>query len=730
MFRPSLSKSPCGVNRPCADQICSFLDPVLKSNTEIQSNLEKLADAVEDYMEDFWMRLEDREDVLVELLEKTKAENAQLQADVQLREDECNVLSYRLEQAEATARQSEKELENLKNDLAELERAQANDIEQAARADSLHEACEKLKVDVTAKAAVARDLEVRLQHCQAALLIEKEQQKTHTQELQKLIEQRDEAARVAQEAAIEVARQEITHDMGIAKEKISMRLKKAEEESTALKKELDATRQQVSMVQETNKRADTAVNQLRSELETAQATANRLGEEVNEKDMEIQKAIDHSSTQVTELEAKVAEKERELAQLWEDAEAYDKRVQRALDSLKEWTKSHQAVKGFFSELRRAQGGDLDGVEPKLKAILEIDMLHQAIFQYCQAQGRLVPNGDGGTADEPIANEDAGVDLLPSSPPEQVPPKSLAARVLDQAARRVTIRSPSHGAPSPKPPSVLAEQEHRRSANPPRSIMKVSTQSSINEDEDVSEKGATAQSHSPPSRGSFGLRTFKRLQVARARDGEVREQIVQNNGTFTRSDFTRAPYNRLVSGMKPRVESLVSHAGTRAGREPKKRKHDNLRGAEPSPKHASVGTEETPRRLIQHLSPPECQVSQDDDFPGPPSAPRKRARKNTGDSISPVRSFYFKQSASTAGREAKRKGHNQHGAEDVVSGGRKASLPLKDSSQDAQSLDYPRHRSSQKNEDSQDSITHSQGERSEPPVPTRRTNPLPWYYKSL
>jgi hypothetical protein len=38
------------------------------------------------YMEEFWMKLENREDVLVELLEKTKAENAQLQEDVQLRE--------------------------------------------------------------------------------------------------------------------------------------------------------------------------------------------------------------------------------------------------------------------------------------------------------------------------------------------------------------------------------------------------------------------------------------------------------------------------------------------------------------------------------------------------------------------------------------------------------------------------------------------------------------------
>jgi hypothetical protein len=730
MFRPSLSRLLCDGNRPCVDQVCSFLDPVLKSNTEVQSNLEKLADAVEDYMEDFWIKLEDREDVLVELLEKTKAENFQLQADVQLREDECNVLHYRLEQAEATVRESETELENLKKDLAELERVQANGLEHEARANSLQEACEKLEVDTTAKAALARDLEVRLQHSQEALLSEQEKHKIHTQELQELIQQHDEAARSAQEAAIEVVRQEITHDMEIAKGKINMRLQQAEKESTALKKELEATRRQVSMVQETNKRADTAVNQLRSELETAQANASRLGEEANEKNMEIQKAFDHTSAQVTDLEAKVAEKERELAQLSGDAQAYDKQVQKALGSLKEWAKSHESVKGLFSELRKAQTGELAGLEPKLKAILEIDLLHQAIFQYCQNQGRSVPNGDGRTADGPIAKEDAGLDLLPNSAPELVPPKSLAARVLDQVARRVTIQSPSRGAPSPNPPSVLAEQEHRRSANPPRSIMKVSTQSSIDEDENGSDQGATAQSYNPPSRGSFGLRTFKRLQVARASDGEAREQVTQENGALTRGDFARAPYNRPVLGSKSRAEGIDSNAGSRAEREPKKRKHGHARKTEKSANQASAGTERMTRSFVRNFPPAECQRSQDSDFQDPTSAPHKKARSNTGDPISPFRSSYFRHTASTLGREARRGKHSQHGDVVVVSVERKASHPSKNSSQDAPSPGHPRNRSSQQNDESQDPITQSQNERSENAVPTHRGKGLSGYYTNL
>lgn len=700
---------------------------MLRSNTEIQSNLDKLADAVEDYMEDFWMKLEDREDVLVELLEKTQEENGQLQADVQLREEECSILSFRLEEAGVAVRQSERELDSLRTDIAELERAQADDMEQAERANSLHEECEKLKMDVTAKAAVSRGLEVRLQHCQEALENEKEQHKTHTQTLQKLIDRHDENARVAREAAVELARQEVTHDMGIAKEKLSMLLKQTEAERLAFKQELDATRQQVSMAQEKQNRADTTVNELRSELETAQANANRLGKEVHEKDLEAQKVIDHSLKEVADLEAKFAQKERELAQLSEDAQTYEKKVQKALDDLKEWAKGHQAVEGFFSELRKAQGGDLHGVGPKLRAILEIDILHQAIFRYCQGQGGLTPDVERPRADEPVASQDAGVDLLPGSSPEPAPRLSLAARVLDQIGRRVTIRSPSHSVPSPNPPSVSAEQEHRRSANPPRSIMKASSHSNIVKDEDLD---TTAEPVSLPTRGSFGRRAFKRLQVARASDAEVREQTVQDNDTITRSDFIRAPYNRPVSGAKTRAEN-VSESGARVGRESAKRKQGGRRGSDSTAKRASGSTEEqSSRPVFQHLSPPECQVSQGDELQEPPSAPRKRARKNTGDSISPVRSSYFEQSGFNAERETKKKGHKQHRAEGVDSGGRGASLAPKDSSQDTQLLDYPRQRSSQLGEDSQDSINHSQKGRSEPAGPAHQPRRRPWYFNPV
>lgn len=682
--------------------------------------MQKLSDAIEDYMEDFWMKLEDREDVLTELLEQTQADNAQLQADVHLREDECNVLLNRLEEAGATAQQRERDLENLKNEIAELEQAQANDMEQAARANLLQEDCEKLKVDIAAKAVVARDLGMKLQQSQAALSEETEQHKRHTQELQNLIKQRDEAALAAQKAAVEVARQEVTRDMSIAKENISTLLKQAEAESSALKNELEEAKQQVSMAENMSKRADTTVHGLRSELKTAQAKADRLGEETNEKNREIQKAIEHSSMQVANLEAKVALKESEIAQLSTDAQTYDKQAQKVLDSLKEWAKGHQAVKGFISELGKAQHGDLDGIDPKLKPFLEIDILHRAIFQYFQTQARSAPIGNEGTAEESTISQDIWEDLPLSSPREQVSPKDLAKRVLEQVCRRVTIKSPIQSATSPIPPSVSAEQENRRSANPPKSIMKASSQSTIIEGEDLTEPRAVAQSSSLPSRGFFGRRIYKTLAIpksGRQEDGERRQQGAQDEVTFARSDFTRAPYNRPVSGNNSRAGSVITGDESRVGREPRKRK-----------RAGTDAEKEDTTSLIHHLSPPERQVSKGDEFQVPPSAPRKKPRKNKsslGESISPVRSFYFDQNLSTGEPEATRKGRNHRGAEDVNLGGLRASLAARansnsqDGSQDSQSLDYPRRRSSRQEEDSQNSVTYSQKVTSEPADPPYR-----------
>lgn len=723
------------MNRSCANWIHSILKPVLNSHTKVQTNLQKLSEAVEDYMEDFWMKLEDREDVLTELLEQTKADNAQLEVELQLRADERNDLLSSLEQARATLQQREKDLVDLKNEVAELEQVQADDLGHAARANSLLEECDKLKVDVAAKTTIACGLEYRLQQSQAALLEETQKHERHTQELRKLMEQSEEAARTAQETAVEIARQEVIRDTDLAKERIDKLLKKAEMESNSLKNELNAAKQQISTVGEANIRDSATVDELRAELETAQAETTRLGGEANEKDKEIQEAFDRNAKHVQDLQEKIARKEREIYQLSEDAQKYDKQVHKVLDSLKTWANGRQAFKGFVSELERAQNGDLDSVDPKLRPFLEIDVLHKAIFQCCLAQGQSAQDGERDTADESNTDKDIWADLPPSSPPERITPVNLAARVLDQVRRRVIVRSPIHSAPSPIPPSVSAEQERRRSANPPKSIMKSGSQGSILGDEDLAEPRMAAQSFSVPSRGSFGRRAYMppdNEEIARQQDDEPQQEELQERTSSVRSNFTRAPYNRPVSGINPQTESGITRHGTRFGRESQKRKHTDQRETE-SPNKRTKTKAGKGKSVLQkhHLTPPERQVDQGEEFPVPPSAPRKRSRENTSllrDSISPVRSLHFTQNVPSRELEAPVLDRNGPGTRDVTLRGLKALLASKtktnsqDGSQDPQSLYYQRRRSSQQNEDSQDSITHSQGVRGDlvgPPIRTRR-----------
>lgn len=680
--------------------------------------MQKLSVAVEDYMEDFWMKLEDREDVLTELLEQTQADNTQLQAHLQIREDERNGLLDRLEQTGFTIRQSETDLADLKNEIADLEQVQAYGLEQTARADSLHEECEKLKVDIAAKATVARDLETRLQQSQSALSQETEKHNRHTEALHKLMEQREDAAQATQRAAVEVARQEVTRDMDIAREKISTLLKQAEAETLTLKDELNAARHQLSTAEEMNRRDSTTVDELRSELETAYAKATRLNEEAEETKTETRQAFEHNSARVEDLQSKVAFKEKVISQLSEDAQAYDRQAQEVLDSLQAWTQGHQGVKGFASELQKAQSGSLDGIDPKLKPLLEIDLLHKAIFQSFQAQRNSEQNEEQGVAQESAAAKDIWADLPPSSPPEQNPPKGIAARVLDQLRRRVTVKSPSQVTPSPTPLSVLAEQEHRRSANPPKSIMKPSTQSKFLGDQDLAEPVMAAQSSSLPTRGVFGRRSYARSALARKapeEDAEPREEHSREATELTRSIFTRPPYNRPVSGTNPRAENRVTRHGSRVGRKPQKRKQVDDHEAE-SPNKIIKADQKKHEAMLStpHPSPPERQVSQVDELRKVPSAPRKR-RKNTnvlGESNS-ARSLHFTQSTSSAERDATTPGRTHNGAGDVTFGGLKASPARKaestsqDGSQDPQSLFYRRRRSSQQNEDSQISVPCSQ-----------------------
>ncbi|KUI69489.1 hypothetical protein VM1G_05222 [Cytospora mali] len=653
----------------------SIMECVLGSQTETQAGVQKLSDVIEDYMEDFWMKLEDREDILTELLEQTKAENEELETHLQLKEEECSSLFERLSQTEAIVQQREKELTALREEIAEVEQAQADDIEEVARANMLRQEYQKVKEDLVAKATLASELQSRLHESELALTTQCQEHSKSIEKLHKLLQQREEEALAAQRAAVEIARQEVMCDMIKAKETIQTLLNQTKEERATLQDELNAARQKISSMEEEDRRGSAIVRTLESELQAAQSQAVSLGEKASQNDIEHQRVIEQHSKLIRDLEDKLSVKEQAVAHLSKDAHDYDEKAQKVLGGLKQWAQENQAVKDFASELEKAEHGNFDSINPKFKPLFEIETLHRAIFQYCQAQEKpassamnLHNGSERRNGQQQTARAKVMTDCPPSSPPRTIPPSTMAGRILDQI-RRVTIRSPSGIMSSPKPPSVQTEQTRRRTAGPPKSIMKVSTCStSLITDDDKEKQGRCGEEEyysgrslftgrtygrstsaaelrqeevvrepELPSRGSFGRRTYGRpvTAVKPLQEEEEAQEPAEVGRVLSRGIFNRGPYNRLVEGTRSQYHKIKSAVEDPSGQdtntgevhlaqEPRKHQPVFSHETEMSRKRVKTDNKREKSLVLTPHSPTEQQTEQEQVM-SVPSAPRKPHR---------------------------------------------------------------------------------------------------------
>lgn len=714
----------------------SILDHVHSSHAEAQASVQKLTDSIEDYMEDFWAKLEDREDVLTELLEQIKAENEELEINLQLKDEECIALFERLSQTEAMIQQRENELRALKEEISEVEQAQARDVEEVAHAEVLRDKYEKLERDLAEKARFASELQSRLHESESARATQNQEHVKSTDQLQKLLQQREEEAQAAQKAAVEMARKEVMLDMIKAQESIQTLLNQAEEQREALQDELDTARQKILAMEEEDKRNCATVSNLQSELQTAQSISVRLRDEASQTGIEHQQLMEQHTALIRALEAKLADKDKSIAELSKDAQIYNKQARKALNILKQWARENQGVREFVYEIERAEQGHFGGVDSKFKPLIQIDMLHRAIFQYCQAQKEAAPSTVGSQRD-----------ALSTAP----------GRFLDRF-RRVTVKSPFGDASSPRPPSVQTEQTRRRTAGPPKSIMRVPSYSDSPVAENDKEEqcksaqgehsgqsaftgkihgqsaGAMKGSHDeeaireldPPGHGSFGTRIHGRSTAAvtpHQEEKEVQREFVEAGSVHNRGLFNRGPYNRLVAGTKSWPEGFNSRSQSQKtksatenpsdqdnntgeayhAQQPQKRKSVFPREAEVPRKRIKTNIKRG-KSLSLFSTPHSSSGQQTERQPdmSVPSAPRKSGhRSNTVglEASSPTRVSLSAQNQASQGPN-------------VVSGSIRTSpdsqnMSSQDSSQNPNAPYYQHHCSNRGNEESQDSITHSQ-----------------------
>lgn len=711
-----------------------MIEHVLSSQAEAQTSVQKLSDSIEDYMEDFWTKLEDREDVLTELLEQIKAENEDLVINLQLKEEECGALFARLSETEAMVQQREKELVALKEEISEVEQAQAEDMAEIAEAKLLRDRYEKLKGELAEKASLASELRGRLQESESALATQGQEHAKSTEQLQSFIQRREEEAQAAQAAAVEMARKDVMFDMTKAKQSIQTLLDQAEEERATLQVELDTARQRILAMEEEARQVSKIVSNLQSETQAAHYTAVSLKDEASQKKTEYQRLIEQQSALITDLKDKLANKDKAVSDLSKDAQTYDKQARKVLSILKEWVRENEGVKEFAYAIEKAEQGHIDGIDPKFKPLFQIDIVHRAIFQYCQAQNEAAPSGEGSHCD--ISS-------------------SVSGRLLERI-RRVTIRTPLRGAPSPRPPSVQTEQVQRRMSGPPRSILRIPTDGNSLGAEDDKEKrskptqeddsnrsvltgkhgsqlaGAKSRQEEAvrepdrPGRSKFGTITSGRSGIAvipRQGKEEVQKGSGESGSVHNRGLFNRGPYNRLVAGIKSWPDSFNSQSESQNIKltvETPSDKDNNMSAAyltRERKKHRPFLQQDsevsrkrmrTDRKREKSLSlfstphsPAEQQTDREQDM-SMPSAPRKRGHRSAmvgSEASSPTRVALSAQNKASQVPAVV--------PDSIRTSSNRQAMSSQDSSQDS-NAPYHQHRGSTRgNEESQDSVTHSQ-----------------------
>lgn len=403
----------------------------------------------------------------------------------------------------------------------------------------------------------------------------------------------------------------------------------------ALHKDLAETKQAQADSMDRAELADSLVSELKVELHESQEALSKVTENHKRHSQELldtieqhDKAVKAAQQEVADLKGKVTHKDKEIAQLSKDVQTYDKQVQKALNYLKDRVEDHKDIKSFISTPRNAQGSHPNGIDPKLGAVSEIGILHQATFQYL-----------------------------------------VATKNPDRIHHRRTSQSPVQGVPSPNPPAVSEEQERRRSADPPKTIMKASLQSTRVEEKDREKSAATQPSTRMPSR-LFSARRKNHDEEKADQEIERPEEYIRPKGYFG-----RRAYNR------PNISD-----GTGIGQEPQKRKQADRTEME-SPLTPCLTRER--------------QASKGNELE-PPSPPRKRSRKN----INTPNESYVNESESTAEHEAGRKGP-------------RTNAQSQDGSQG--SLRLNRYRSSSdQDEDTRNPVTHSHKPADGPYQPRRFT----------
>lgn len=537
-----------GLNEKAVASILGKLEPILESQLETKKDLNSLCVGLGEYVDELWQGLEEREDVVVNHIAQKQAEEAHqmasLREQLQASEQDCAQERELYFNSQANVMECQHEISKLRAEIEELEHAQADTYAQFDRLEQLEGEHTRLKEETASKAAQLSELQVRLQESKSALEMEDEKHRKSTEELLKLVEQRVAEAQAMQVKAVEDAQREAVRQMNEVKEDVEKRLQQAAEARTTLQRELDAAKQQAMVMGDESSIRSEKIHSLEKELETSRTEAARFKEEVSQRNSARQ--LEHAE----ELQSQLAMADKKYNKLAENAQAYDKAARIVLQSIKQWTADYAAVQNIAVTLNKKQDGDIAQIDPKFKPLVQLQILQKAALQYCQTQEEAVEEL---SRREIRANTAFNAQNLHGVGTIQESSRNAVGILLDRI-RRATINSPAGIAGSivsPRPPSVQTEQELRRAADPPRSILKSATYAPQQLEKDELPQGC---------------RTRKSSTRNGSRDTQQQgnPNLSTQRSLLNRSSLNRGPYNRPVASKTSVFDLPVEAKSTASG----------------------------------------------------------------------------------------------------------------------------------------------------------------------
>ncbi|KAK4229353.1 hypothetical protein QBC38DRAFT_386700 [Podospora fimiseda] len=469
--------------------IATKLDAILQTRESAKEVTKQLSTELDTQMGKIWERLDNQIETLSQQLAQKAEENGMLSA---------------------LCKEKEMTYERLEQDMEELQKASAEQIEkiqalrereqeyhlamEAAREDDqqhTQELTERLKASEAETSRLTEQLKLKME----SMTNLGEQMKVKEEEfgnglrsfsaeilkLNQVIENKDRAAQDAIARATEMAAREVHVKMEETLAETQQHIRQRDEHIKGLQTQLGELKRSLHDKEQNQRRDACSLSSLRETLSTAQLKEKELSEKLttqsakfNELEGQLRSRMDIVNAELEATKRRVIEYEREIEAAKEKAEKFEResrnqraRAQALFSAVKDWAHKGGFETASFDEICGEKKSAEEVGSGLSQALAQLGLSQRVQVNYHRRDDLLL---DGNEPHFNNTNRELPVLLSQESyfgnTSEQ--PQEVLALIH---SRRVVVRSPANDRDTPIPPSVSEEKVRRREGAQPKSIMK-------------------------------------------------------------------------------------------------------------------------------------------------------------------------------------------------------------------------------------------------------------------